>query len=65
MRDERGMARWSAEKVWVPFIGPEASERRWSVRELGRRPLMALFRAREEMGSLGDKGGGFSMERGR
>jgi hypothetical protein len=49
MRDERGIVRWSAEKVWVPFIGPEARERWQSVRELGRRPLMVPF-VREEMG---------------
>jgi hypothetical protein len=35
MRDERGIVRWSAEKV--------------SVRELGRRPLMVPF-VREETG---------------
>jgi hypothetical protein len=26
MREERGMVRWSAEKVWVPFIGLEREE---------------------------------------
>jgi hypothetical protein len=31
--------------VSVPFIGPEARERRRSVRELGRQPLMVPFRA--------------------
>jgi hypothetical protein len=30
--------------VSVPFIGPEARERRRSMRELGRRPLMVPFR---------------------
>jgi hypothetical protein len=30
-REERGMAWCSAEKVWVPFIGPEKRERRQSV----------------------------------
>jgi hypothetical protein len=49
-REERGMAWWSAEKVWVPFIGPEKRERRQSVQELGRRPLMVPFRVGEGMG---------------
>jgi hypothetical protein len=30
MREERGMARWSAEKVWVPDIGLEREESGWA-----------------------------------
>jgi hypothetical protein len=42
---EAGGAVGEVAGVSVPFIGPEARERRRSVRELGRQPLMVPFRA--------------------
>jgi hypothetical protein len=59
---EAGGAVGEVAGVSVPFIGPEARERRRSVRELGRRPLMAPFKRGRKWGgeteSRGGEGGG-------